>query len=76
MAEKSLFASERIVFDSDFHWLLPTKIAFSMTDTGYNIGNLFEVMTQELGEELEPGLTMEDVRTGLTIVEKYGFDCL
>jgi len=31
-------------------------------------------MTQELGEELEPGLTMEDVRTGLTIVEKYGFD--
>lgn len=76
MAEKSLFASERIVFDSDFHWLLPTKVAFSMTDTGYNIGNLFEVMTQELGEELEPGLTMEDVRTGLSIVETYGFDCL
>jgi len=76
IAEKSLFASERIVFESDFHWLLPTKIAFSMTDTGYNIGNLFEVMTQEFGEELEPGLTMEDVRNGLAIVEQYGFDCL
>ena len=76
IAEKSLFASEQIVFDSDFHWLLPTKVSFSMTDTGYNIGNLFEVMTQELGEELEPGLTMEDVRNGLSIVEQYGFDCL
>lgn len=76
IAEKSLFASEQIVFDSDFHWLLPTKVSFSMTDTGYNIGNLFEVMTQELGEELEPGLTMDDVRKGLSIVEEYGFDCL
>ena len=76
IADKSLFASERIVFDSDFHWLLPTNLEFSMIDTGYEIGNLFEVMTQELGEELEPGLTMEDVRKGLAIVEKYGFDCL
>lgn len=76
VADKSLFASEQIVFDSDFHWLLPTKVEFSMTDTGYNIGNLFEVMTQEMGEELEPGLTMEDVRSGLAIVEEYGFDCL
>lgn len=76
IANKSLLNSEKIVFDSDFHWLLPTKVEVSIVDTGYNIGNLFEVMTQEFGEELDPGLTMEDIRTGLAIVEQYGFDCL
>ena len=33
-------------------------------------------MTQEMGEELEPGLSAEDLRKGLEIVEQYGFDCL
>ena len=76
IADQSLFKSERIVFDSDFHWLLPTKIELSLTDTGYDIGNLFEVMTTEMGEELEPGLSPEDLRKGLEIVEQYGFSCL
>ncbi|MEO1322244.1 MAG: hypothetical protein AAFV59_04470 [Pseudomonadota bacterium] len=76
MADKNIFNADRIYFDSDFHWLLPTSIELSLSDTGYNIGNLFQVMTQEMGEELEPGLTMEDVRKGLQIVEQYGFDCI
>lgn len=76
IAEKSLFKAEALVFDSEFHWLLPTSINLSLTDTGYNIGNLFEVMTEEMGEELEPGLSAEDLRKGLEIVEQYGFECL
>ena len=76
IAEKSLFNADEIVIESDFHWLLPTTISLSLSNTGYNIGNLFEVMTQEMGEELEPGLSAEDLRKGLEIVEQYGFDCL
>lgn len=76
IADQTLFKSKQIVFDSDFHWLLPTTIKLSLTDTGYDIGNLFEVMTTEMGEELEPGLSPEDLRKGLEIVEQYGFSCL
>ena len=76
IADKSLFKAERILFESDFHWLLPTMINFSLTDTGYDIGNLFEVMTTELGEEIEPGLSLEDFQKGLDIAQQYGFSCL
>lgn len=76
MAEKSLFKAERISFESDFHWLFPTKLDIALVDTGYNIGNLFQVMTQELGEELAPGFGPEELAKGLAIAEQYGFDCL
>ncbi len=75
MAGKSLFNADRISFDTDFHWLLPTKINLNLANTGYNVGNLFEVMTEEMGEELDADLTPEDLRKGLQIVEQYGFDC-
>ncbi|MEP1144394.1 MAG: hypothetical protein ABJH52_11800 [Henriciella sp.] len=76
MADKSLFKAERISFDSDFHWLLPTKFDLALVDTGYNVGNLVQVMTQELGEEIAPGFGPEQLAKGLAIAEQYGFDCL
>ncbi|MEL6724536.1 MAG: hypothetical protein AAFP81_08550 [Pseudomonadota bacterium] len=75
IAEQTLFESESFVLDTDFHWLLPTRFELSFSDTGYNLANLFEVMTQEVGDELAPGLTAEDLSRGLDIVEQYGFDC-
>lgn len=76
MSEQRLFESKSFALDTDFHWLLPTKFDLSFSDTGYNLANLFEVMTQEVGDELAPGLTAEDLSRGLDIVEQYGFDCL
>ena len=76
LAGETLFQSESFALDTDFHWLLPTKIDLTFSDTGYNLGNLFQVMTQEMDEELAPGLTAEDLQNGLQIVEQYGFDCL
>lgn len=72
---QSLFKAETFALNTEFHWLLPTQINLSFSDTGYNLGNLFEVMTQDLGEEFVPGLGPEDLSRGLAIVEQYGFDC-
>ena len=33
-------------------------------------------MNEEMGEELAPNLSPEDVKKGLEIVEQYGFDCI
>ncbi len=76
LAEQTLFGSESFSLDTDFHWLLPTKFDLTFSDTGYNIANLFQVMTQDVGDELVPGLTAQDLDRGLQIVEQYGFDCL
>lgn len=76
IADKSFFKSEQILFDSDFHWLLPTAINLSLVDTGYDIGNFFDVMTTELGEEFDSELSVEDLRKGVEIVQQYGFSCL
>lgn len=75
MADETIFNSDKIVFDSDFHWLLPTAIELSLSDTGYDIGNLFSVMTEQMGEEFDAEFTPEQLKTGLEIADRYGFDC-
>ena len=76
IADKSFFKSEQIRFESDFHWLLPTSINVSLVDTGYDIGNFFDVMTTEFGEDFDSELSVEDLRKGVEIVQQYGFSCL
>ena len=75
LAGKSLFELGQFTFDSEFHWLLPTNLELSLTDGGYQIGDLIEVMTQELGETLEPDFPAEDLKKALAIAKEYGFDC-
>lgn len=75
MGGETFFNSDKFVFDSDFHWLLPTAIELTLSDTGYDIGNLFSVMTEQLGDDLDAEITPEQLRAGLEIADKYGFDC-
>jgi len=75
MGGETFFNSDSIAFDSDFHWLLPTAIELTLSDTGYDLGSLFSVMTEQLGEDLDADITPEQLRTGLEIADRYGFDC-
>lgn len=72
---KTWFNADRIRFDSDFHWLLPTSINLSLENTGYDVGNVFEVFGEQEGMEFGPDFSKEDLQKGLAIVEQYGFDC-
>jgi len=76
MGGETVFNSDSIAFDSDFHWLLPTAIELTLSDTGYDLGSLLSVMTEQLGEDLDAEITPEQIRTGLEIADRYGFDCI
>ncbi|MEL6862296.1 MAG: hypothetical protein AAGL11_10680 [Pseudomonadota bacterium] len=72
---KTLFKVAEFGLDTDFHWLLPTEFKFSLTDTGYNLANLFEVMADELAADMDGEFTTEDLQTLLAKTKEYGFDC-
>lgn len=73
--DKTLLKSEKIVFDSDFRWFLPTRIELDIANTGYEVSNLLSIMTDSFGEELGSEFTPEQLSTGLSILDQYGFGC-
>ncbi len=72
---KTLFKVAEFGLDTDFHWLLPTKFEFNLTDTGYNLANLFEVMADELAADMDGEFTAEEFQTLLATAKEHGFDC-
>ncbi|MHA7899000.1 MAG: hypothetical protein ACX94B_03990 [Henriciella sp.] len=76
LAGETFFKAERLSLNTDFHWLLPTRINLAIEDSGYDVGNLVQVMAIDMEEEFVPGATPEQIAQGLAIVEQYGFDCL